>query len=659
MKVINLKKLIITNFKGIHHLEISFDQCTNIHGDNATGKTTIFDAFTWLLFGKDSSDRKDFEIKRLGRDGKPIEKTECEVSADVTINDKPVSLKRIFREKWVKKRGALNAEFTGNEQAFFYNDVPLQAGEYQDKIGAILDESIFKLITNTLYFNSLNWKDRRKVLMEMAGDISCESLAAEQKRFSPLVEILNNKSLEEYRSEIFAKKKKLKGELELIPTRIDELNRSMPEVLHWTGLKSDIAFIQAELNSIDEAIADRSKKYEQEFKKIEEHQRQVHQLMIKKDALYYEIKGAYDRRVQEEGKSLRLKSAEMDQLQRSRQQLINQTSSLSTSIADCTRLVADKRADWHKVNSQTIQFDDHAFACPACKRKLEEGDIEEKKSEMERNFISSKTLRLNSIQQEGKRAADKLQGLTDQLQESNRQIEQIDTQVQALSEEISRLQQIEKQPLDSFADIISRDAEYQDLVSKVADLNASKPEIRQPDNSEDLFKKKDLNVNLDTLKKKLATKDQIDRAHARIQELEEQQRTFSQQLADLEKSEFLLAEFGKAKMEMVEERINGKFKYVSFKMYNTLINGGEEDACESMVDGVPFSNLNTAGKINAGIDIINALCDHYQVYAPIFIDNRESINKLLDSKSQLVNLVVTKDKKLVVVSSSPEMAMAS
>jgi exonuclease SbcC len=172
-------------------------------------------------------------------------------------------------------------------------------------------------------------------------------------------------------------------------------------------------------------------------------------------------------------------------------------------------------------------------------------------------------------------------------------------------------------------------------------------------------KKKDLNVNLDTLKKKLATKDQIDRAHARIQELEEQQRTFSQQLADLEKSEFLLAEFGKAKMEMVEERINGKFKYVSFKMYNTLINGGEEDACESMVDGVPFSNLNTAGKINAGIDIINALCDHYQVYAPIFIDNRESINKLLDSKSQLVNLVVTKDKKLVVVSSSPEMAMAS
>ena len=61
---IKINKLILQNFKGIKALEISAEgENLNIYGDNATGKTTVFDAFTWLLFGKDSLGRSDFGIK--------------------------------------------------------------------------------------------------------------------------------------------------------------------------------------------------------------------------------------------------------------------------------------------------------------------------------------------------------------------------------------------------------------------------------------------------------------------------------------------------------------------------------------------------------------------------------------------------------------------
>jgi exonuclease SbcC len=649
MKVITLKLLTIINFKGIQKLIVPFEQSTRISGDNATGKTTVFDAFTWLLFGKDSADRKDFEIKRLDQTGKPIEKTECEVSAEIEVNGKPIVLKRIFREKWVKKRGGLTPEFTGNEQVFFYNDVPLQAGEYQDKINAILEESIFKLITNTLYFNTLNWKDRRKVLMEMAGDISNESLAAQQKRFLPLVNILDDKSLDEYKAELASKKKKLKAELDLIPTRIDELRRSMPDVLPWTELKSEKYLAEVDLNSIDEAIADRSKKYEQEFKKIEEHQRQVHQLISKKDALYYELKGEYDRRNEQAGRGLQTKQSELLQLQRVRTDHVNRSASLARSIAELAPHIADKRSEWNSINEQSISFDEHEFKCPSCNRPLEAADIESKKKEIEKNFISNKTLKLNSIQQEGMRLKAKLDSLNAQVTETNEQTSSVDKQIETVTAEIQLLQSSKTQPIETFTSILETNPQYQALLTQIEDMKLSVPQINKPDNTEDLFRKKELVATLDELKKKLGTKDQIDRANERIRDLEEEQRNFSQQMADIEKSEFLVTEFSKAKMEMVEERINGKFQYVTFKLYNTLINGGEEEACEAMVDGVPFSNLNTAGRINAGIDIINALCNHYEVYAPIFIDNRESVTRLLESRSQVVNLIVMPGQQLLMV----------
>ena len=144
---------------------------------------------------------------------------------------------------------------------------------------------------------------------------------------------------------------------------------------------------------------------------------------------------------------------------------------------------------------------------------------------------------------------------------------------------------------------------------------------------------------------KLRDRETIANINKRIKELEDEYKTSQDELARLEGIEFTIQQFCKARIEHVESRINGMFKLVRFKMYEQQINGGEIETCEATVDGVPFSDLNNAMKINAGLDIINAICAANGIIAPIFIDNRESVSEILSTQSQIVNLVVDENCK--------------
>ena len=123
----------------------------------------------------------------------------------------------------------------------------------------------------------------------------------------------------------------------------------------------------------------------------------------------------------------------------------------------------------------------------------------------------------------------------------------------------------------------------------------------------------------------------------------------SKQIADLEQSIFTAESFEKAKSDMVEDKVNELFKVVRFRMFTKQINGGIAPDCEILINGVPFSDANTASQINAGIEIINILCSHYSVSAPIFVDNRESCTVIIPTKSQLINLVVSPEHKVLTI----------
>ena len=220
MKSIIIKQMHLVNFKGVRDLTIDFNQTvTNIYGRNGAGKTTVFDAFTWLLFGKDSQDRKAFDLKTLDEDGNIIAQLPHEVSAVIEVNGQEITLSRRFTEKWVKRAGKVDKEFDGNKEERFFNDVPCSKKDYEEHIAYICDEAVFKFITSPTYFTSQKAEVQKAMLHRMAGNITDEEVAADNEDFQKLLAELTGKTLADFKKEISAKKQRINAELVDLPGR--------------------------------------------------------------------------------------------------------------------------------------------------------------------------------------------------------------------------------------------------------------------------------------------------------------------------------------------------------------------------------------------------------------------------------------------------------
>lgn len=640
-KILNMQLL---NFKGVRKLNVSFSDVTNITGDNATGKTTVFDAFTWLLFGKNSGDAKDFNIKTLDADNNPIHKLEHQVSATLLMDSRTITLKRIFKEKWVKKRGEETSEFTGHETLFFYDDVPLSQKEYQARVDIIISESIAKLVTNPLYFNQQKWQDRRQVLEAMAGTITNDEIAGDNENFKRLVATLGDASLIDYKKKIGAKKKIIKDQLEGIPTRIDEAKRSMPEEYDYADIRMKISKRQLEVQKIDTEIEDKGKALAAEFDTIKDKQHERHQLELKLKEVQNEGNQVKQDVIRDLESQLRMVLSgiknDESEIESNNKLIANNTSRINKLEDDNKKL----RAEWAIENSKTITIDPSSLSCPACLQALPVEKQEETKLQLTTNFNNTKASKLKSITDQGTKNAVEI----DRIRASNEILEKECTdlfiQIGLSKKKLEDLYRDKTTAEESPAAVDK--AKVQLLEKQIKDCVV--PELPKVDNSELKSRKAVLVDEIDSLKQSLATEEQIERLKARVEELEKEESTLSQELADLERTEFTIDAFSKAKIETIEARINGKFKIVKFKMFEQQINGGETECCECMVDGVPYSDVNTAGKIQAGIDIINALTEHYGVNAPVWIDNRESVIRIPECKSQIINLRAVKDAKLTV-----------
>lgn len=666
MSKIILKKLNLINFKGVRNLSIDFDSSTNIFGANGTGKTTIFDSFTWLLFGKDSTDRKDFEIKTLDHYNIAIPKIEHEVNAIVWVDDEEVVIRRVLKEKWVKTKGALDAEFSGNETLYYWNEVPLSQKEFQGKVSGILDETIFKLITSPTAFNSMKWQDRRNVLIQIAGNVSYNELASGNKDYEKLVSMLTNKSLEEYKKQIAATVKKSKDDIKLIPTRIDEVERSKPEPVDETSVNSEISVLEKQIESIDNQLQDKSAAYDEVIKKRNANQDAIFNLRSQLNSIEFEARerakleqrsdNSKSEQIQKQISELQ---SELRSAEAKRDTLADKRTSVSTQISSLDTLIINARSLWNEVNATELTFKEEEFCCPTCQRAFEASDVEAKKLEMKENFITNKQTRLKSISENGKASAAEKTNLETELKTLEERIAKGTEYVTQLSGKITGLQadlMLEntsakaavKPSAESVVEkILSTNEKHHSIKAEIATLEALTFDIPESNSQELKGKRNELNIQVSQLRASLQVNDQIKAADKRIGELLEEETKLAQQIANIEKEQYIIDNFIKLKIDTIEGKINQKFSYVKFKLFDTQINGAQVETCEALINGVPFSDANTASKINAGVDIINTLCEFYKVSAPIFIDNRESVVDLIDSGSQLINLIVSAhDRKL-------------
>jgi chromosome segregation ATPase len=462
------------------------------------------------------------------------------------------------------------------------------------------------------------------------------------------MDFLSGKSFEEFKRELSAKKKKIKDDLGLIPARIDEVTRSIPEEKDYSELEKELKSIETQIFEIEGMISDISKRNESSQKERIAIQNEYFTLKQRQQSIEFQAKQSIQ---DENNKSV----SGVNELKRKVESLNNELENLDHDLYrnnESLKLIDSKlpelRKEWETENGKTLIFDDDEFICSTCKRLYETDDIESKKTELTANFNKDKVKKLGEIDQKGLFLVKQKEDLTKVITGIKEKEISIKKERDKLQAEIDKLSSKEVKQITS-EEFLSKSVEYQDLLSQIKILEEKLSQPKEGDSDDKLLSdKKELQVNSDEIKTQLSQKDAKQKAEARIKELETEMRTLSQQLASLEKTEFVIDDFTRTKMNMVESKINSMFKLVRFKMFNTLINGGIEDACETLINGVPYPDANNAGKINAGRDIVNTLSSFYSISAPIFTDNAESINDLMPVNSQDIRLVVTKDKQLII-----------
>ena len=622
-----LLKLSLTNFKSIRQSSFEFNgENKIIFGDNATGKTTIFDSMCWLLFGKDSLDRSDFEIKTLVN-GEPIHKVNHEVEGEFSNDDgTQFTLKRVYREKYSNPRGG-DTKLTGHTTDYFINEVPVKEKEYKAFINNMINEDVFKLITNPLYFNEqYSWQNRRKLLLEICGGIDDETVIRNHDELRKLLSILNGRTVEEHKKIVAAKKAAINKELDMIPVRIDEAIRNKPEVQSDKDkLKADIETFNTGINQLEEeaAVIKNGLKETEVKSKIRNIKRTIderrNQVLSDYDKEKTRLRGEYEFSLKQ------LKAIEQE-----RDRLVDHNYETSKNIERENERIEKLKEEFNAFNTQ--EFDD--VNCPTCgqpypydkRESLKEAFNMQKATNLEewqKLIDSAENMKRSYIEQE-EIVAVKIDGLTNQVKEQQQDYER----------KFKAYKELEQPD-------INKDSVYMDLQVQLFLLES------ELDDTDTTNSYEAINKDIDEMKAKrtqlvdeLNKHELIETIDERVKELERKQQQLANDKNELDEAMFLMDEFIKAKVDMLEQSINSHFEYARFKMFNVLVNGNIEECCETTYKGVPYRSMNNAARMNVGLDIINALTKYFKVDAPVFIDNAEAVTSFIPCHSQVIQLFV-------------------
>lgn len=654
MKEIKLRKLRMIYFKGFKDFEIDFSDKTIISGRNTSGKSTIFDAWSWLLFGKDSLGNADFQLKTI-RSGEVIEKVDHEVYGEIEINGSITTLKRVLRENWVKPRGQEHDYLKGNETKCFFDGVPLSVGEYQKRVNEIVDESLFKLITNTNYFHSLKKEDRRNILVSLAGEITNVDVAAKGKDLEEIVELLNTSSIEDIERRIAAEKKRIKDELEDIPIRIDELKKNMPEAADVKSIEKQITSKKAELSVIEQTLSDRQEAVKKQIDSANEKRKQVGNLRMKQQDIIIEAGLDATRVASEKNKDFYNYKSILDEkdekVKRAERRVIEKKNDITTVNGKLSELKKEREKlveQWKSENAKVYEKKEGCLVCPLYNHECRDSEalfkFSQGATDAELEFNERKNRKLSEINKSGLEIKAKIEEKEKELTKLESELLSFKSEHESIFGDWKAFS--EMTPVEYKVEPVVKEnlPEWVELENQI---KAIQIEDVVQDNSDLTEKRSLINSEIISLSVELNKKTQIENTFKRIEQLESEQRTLSQALSEQERIEYKLLQFSKLKMEEVDRRVNVKFKSVSFKLFDKTLEGNEFETCETLINGVPYFSANNAGRVNAGLDIINAVCDYHGIYAPIMIDNAESVNEVIPTKSQLILLVVT-DGDLVV-----------
>lgn len=654
-----LKSLHMENFKGIKSLDVNFSNKTSIKGQNAAGKTTIFDAFTWLLFNKNSAGEEKFNVRPLDKDGNGIDNVEIKVVAVLDVDGKEVELSKVQKQNWVKKRGTNTVSLQGNPNSYEIDGYPKSEAEFKVYIsGLAQSEEMFKMLTNPQYFSSLKWKEQRDILMKLVAEVSDVELAKEDAKYAPLLDELEKApSTDDIRAKFSKALSEWKKKQAEIPVRIDEAEKSKVDVdvaeqeLLKADLERKIEALEDLIGKSDVRIDEmRSEEMHCQFEMSAIAQTMNNELSSQKREIENQ-KYDHERKLEDARSSIR---KAQDSIESSKKSISEQTLK-KADLAKKYKEEKEKKFD----DSKWVFDESTTTVCSLCGQRLPEDKIEslradfsQRKADAIEAFNEEHAKTLAIIVDDGNACAEMIKELT----ENNKELENtINTLKLHEAEEIDIIKGYDEQisKIPACADYM-QNAEYAKLKTKqdklLADIAKLESEGADKVVTDLKAKKADLQSQLDEVNKIIAQAANNVMIDDRIETLRDEQKEIGQKVADQEQMLYLLEEFIRFKLNKVSESINSHFKTVNFKLFEMQLNGGMKDCCECTVNGVPYSTLNSGHRIVAGLDIIRSLSELYGASVPIFVDNAESLNEfnVPDMDAQLILLSVSEDKQLKV-----------
>lgn len=672
---ITIKSIHIENFKGIKMLDVNFSVKTKISGQNAVGKTTIFDAFTWLLFNKNSSGEEKFNVRPLN-EGMRVDNVEIKVSAILDVDGKGVELSKTQKQNWVKKRGTDTAVLQGNVNSFEIDGYPKSEADFKAYVSELAQsEEMFKMLTNPQYFSSLKWKDQRDILMKLVSEVSDVDLAQTDAKYAPLLsELEKAPSTDDIRAKFSKALSEWKKKQAEIPVRIDEAMKSKVDIdvaeqeLAKTDLETKIADIDAKIKDSDGVMMELG--------------REEMQLQFDMSGIMQTMnRDLTNRRIEIEAELPDLQN-EMkrfaDTIALKERRVSENETVISNADSERKRLGEEYNTEKSKAfyefpylfDESKWVFDENSTVCSLCGQKLPEDKIEQLKADFESRkekakadaeeklkserfkFDTDKKVELNRLITIGTEKKNLIAELTEENTNLQAEIEALKKQEKdAIAKKEALSKTLSEMPVEADysqnEEYVKMKARHDEVLVEIENMKANGEDAAVENLKSE---KEELQARLDEVNSTIAKASMNVEIDERIGQLQEEQKEIGQKVADQEQILYLLEEFIRFKLNKVSESINSHFKTVNFKLFEMQLNGGMKDCCECTVNGVPYSTLNSGHRIVAGLDIIRSLSELYGVSVPIFVDNAESLNdfNVPDMDAQLILLSVSADKQLKV-----------
>ena len=687
IRIISLK---IQNFKGIQDRTFEFGGANaNIVGENGLGKSTIFDAFTWLLFGKDHRNtvQNKFEIVPIDpATGEQVHHLETLVEAELSTDGVKTTLRRVWRETWSRAKSTVESKLTGHESLFYVNGVNVDTLENYNKfIGELVDEKIFRLITDPLFFigDTTDKKARREALLTLVGD-SIDKAAIREK-YAGIIAKMNGEDIVTFRKRIAAEKRDIKRDLSACDPQISAYTDSLPAPEDYDALAKEIdtlaakadkelADVQAEIKQVDESVADIRKADNLAAGEISRKRQQVSELRLKARKLIDDRFAEVQSRNYEIGSAARTAALKVEQLDRKIADANATLENIRSGIESAKAERASIEAKVEGIKQSIAAVKTRAFeyngetVCPACGQPLPAENIEHAREVALEHFTADNQQEIDRLRKSALSLQPRYDTLGADINNASARIELIEAELvktraarEEAEQERATAAATPALKTDGIEQAVKTSPEYVAIEEEIArieaeigspvttDVSGLLSKRRELESKQDVIRKA-YTADVDPLKKRLARREEADRIKAKIAAKQEDKQRFTERLAELEQMEFDAAEYVREDISAVEGAINARFKIARFRMFDTLVNGDVVEDCTVMdATNVPYGSMNDAKRILVGMDVIAAFCEAYGVNAPIFVDNAESITvSRFDVPSQVIRLSVVKGADLTI-----------